>query len=140
MIVLAAGFWGLAIVAFGSVRNVWIALLFLVIAGFFDAISGIFRGSIWNQTIPNFLRGRLASIEMISYLAGPMLGNAKMGLVAEKFGVQTAILSGGYLCVVAVVLLALVLPKFVRYDGREGVKQKEIEEANQHAAAAEVNL
>jgi len=92
-------------------------------------ISGIFRGSIWNQTIPNYLRGRLASIEMMSYLTGPMLGSAKMGIIAEKFGVKMALVSGGVLCVVSVIAAALFLPKFLSYDGREGVKQRELEEA-----------
>ncbi len=92
-------------------------------------ISGIFRMTIWNQTIPNRLRGRLASLEMISYLTGPMLGGAKMGIVAERFSVKTALVSGGVLCVVSVGLAALFLPKFISYDGREGVKQKELEEA-----------
>lgn len=92
-------------------------------------ISGIFRGAIWNQTIPNFLRGRLASIEMMSYLSGPMLGSAKMGIVAETFSVKTALVSGGVLCVVSVLGAAVFLPKFATYDGREGIKQREIEEA-----------
>ena len=92
-------------------------------------ISGIFRGSIWNQTIPNYLRGRLASIEMMSYLTGPMLGSAKMGVVAERFGVKTALVSGGVLCIVAVLGAAVFLPKFATYDGREGVRQREREEA-----------
>lgn len=140
MITLAAICWGVAIIGFGWWENIWLALLFLVVAGFCDAISGIFRGSVWNQTIPNFLRGRLASIEMMSYLAGPMLGNAKMGLIADRFGVRTAIVSGGILCVIAICLLACLLPKFLRYDGREGVKQKEIEEAAQGAGTAEVKI
>jgi hypothetical protein len=42
--------------------------------------------------------------------------------------------------VIAVLCLAALLPKFLSYDGREGVKQKEIEEAKQGAAAAEINL
>jgi MFS family permease len=129
MVTVAAILWGVAIVFFGLSDGIVMALLFLGAAGFFDMISGIFRGAIWNQTIPNFLRGRLASIEMISYLTGPMLGSAKMGIVAERFGVKPAIVSGGVLCVVAVGLAALFLPKFAAYDGREGVKQKEREEA-----------
>ena len=114
---------------FGWVDSLVPALLFLGAAGFFDMISGIFRGSIWNQTIPNYLRGRLASLEMISYLTGPMLGSAKMGIVAEKWGVKFALVSGGIMCVIAVGATALLLPKFFRYDGREGVKQREREEA-----------
>ena len=129
MVIVAAALWGVAIVLFGSVDSIVLALLFLVAAGFFDMISGIFRGSIWNQTIPNYLRGRLASIEMISYLTGPMLGSAKMGIVAEAVGVKFALVSGGALCVAAVLGTAVFLPRFFAYDGREGVKQKEIEEA-----------
>jgi len=129
MVIVAAALWGVAIFFFGLVDSLIPALLLLATAGFFDMISGIFRGAIWNQTIPNFLRGRLASIEMMSYLTGPMLGSAKMGIVAENFSVKTALVSGGILCVAAVIGAALFLPKFFTYDGREGVQQREREEA-----------
>ena len=129
MVVASALLWGVAILFFGLADSLVLALLFLGAAGFFDMISGIFRGSIWNQTIPNYLRGRLASLEMISYLTGPMLGSGKMGLVAEKWGVKFALVSGGALCIIAVAATALFLPKFFYYDGREGVRQREREEA-----------
>ena len=129
LVIVSAALWGVGIVFFGLSENVWLALVFLAAAGFADMISGIFRGAIWNQTIPHYLRGRLAAIEMISYLTGPMLGSAKMGIVAERYGIKTAIVSGGVLCVVGVGVLSIFLPKFFRYDGREGIKQKEREEA-----------
>jgi MFS family permease len=114
---------------FGLADSVWLALFFLCAAGYADMISGIFRMTMWNQTIPNYIRGRLAGLEMISYLTGPMLGGAKMGIVAERYGVKFALVSGGVLCVVTVVLTALFLPRFLNYDGREGVKKREVEEA-----------
>ena len=129
MVTIAAVLWGVAIIFFGLVDSIVLALFFLTAAGFFDMISGIFRGSIWHQTIPNYLRGRMASIEMISYLTGPMLGSAKMGVVAETFGVKAALVSGGVLCVVSVIGAALFLPKFLSYDGRDGIKQREFEES-----------
>ena len=129
MVTIAAVLWGVAIIFFGLVDSIALALVFLFAAGFFDMISGIFRGSIWNQTIPNYLRGRMASIEMISYLTGPMLGSAKMGIVAENFGIKVALVSGGVLCVVSVLGAALFLPKFLKYDGREGIKHREFEES-----------
>jgi MFS family permease len=129
MVIAAAVLWGVGIVLFGLANSVWPALIFLGSAGFFDMISGIFRGAIWNQTIPNYLRGRLASIEMISYLTGPMLGSAKMGLVAEYTSVRFALVSGGALCIAAVGLTALFLPKFWTYHGTQGIRQREIEEA-----------
>lgn len=129
MVTIAAVLWGVAILLFGLASSIAPALFFLAAAGFFDMISGIFRGSIWNQTIPNYLRGRMASIEMISYLTGPYLGSAKMGLVAEHFSVRIALVSGGAMCIVAVLLTAVFLPKFLTYDGREGVRQRAREEA-----------
>jgi len=130
----AAVLWGVGILFFGLSDSLYPSLFFLGAAGFLDMISGIFRGAIWNQTIPNFMRGRLASIEMMSYLTGPMLGSAKMGLVAEHFSVKTALVSGGVLCIVSVILTALFLPKFWSYDGREGIKQRDIEEAERAAS------
>ncbi len=129
MIIFAAALWGVAIFFFGLATNVWVALACLVAAGFFDMISGIFRGSVWNQTIPNFMRGRLASIEMISYLTGPYLGSAKMGFVAERFGIRPALVSGGIMCVAAVGIVALFIPKFFSYDGRDGIRRRAEEEA-----------
>ena len=129
MVTGAAVMWGVSIVAFGMANSLIPALIFLGAGGFFDMISGIFRGAIWNQTIPNFMRGRLASLEMISYLSGPMLGSAKMGIVAERFGVKAALVSGGILCMIAIAFTALLLPRFLTYDGREGIKRREIEEA-----------
>jgi hypothetical protein len=52
-----------------------------------------------------------------------------MGFVAERFGNQYALVSGGIMCIIAVAIVALLLPKFFTYDGREGIKQREREEA-----------
>ncbi len=137
-VTVAAVLWGVAILLFGLVDTLVPALLLLGVAGFFDMISGIFRGAIWNQTIPNYLRGRLASIEMMSYLTGPMLGNAKMGIVAEHYGVKAALVSGGALTIVAVIGAAVFLPKFATYDGRDGIRQREIEEAERSSMSGEL--
>lgn len=126
---IAAGLWGLAIIFFGFAQNLWLALSCLALAGAFDMISGIFRMTIWNQTIPHHLRGRLAGLEMISYTSGPKLGDTEAGIVATLFGVRTSVVSGGILCVLGSVVISALIPQFIRYDGREGIKQKEFEEA-----------
>ena len=94
--------WGGAIALAGLAPNVWIALLFLVLAGAADMISGIFRSVIWHQTIPDEKRGRLAGIEMLSYSIGPLGGQARSGLVADATSVRASIVSGGVLCVLGV--------------------------------------
>ncbi|UPZ31575.1 MFS transporter [Streptomyces sp. LRE541] len=118
MVVLAAACWGLAMVAAGAVHDVWLVLLFLTLAGCFDMVSGIFRAAMWNQTIPDELRGRLAGIELLSYSAGPQLGQVRAGGMAALFSVRTSVWAGGVMCVVAVGALAVCLPQLMRYDVR----------------------
>jgi MFS family permease len=117
-IIVAAATWGTAIIGFGLAPNLALALLGLVIAGGADMVSGIFRGTIWNQTIPDRLRGRLAGIEQVSYTSGPLLGNVEAGVVASLASVRASVVSGGVLCVIGVVLAAVALPAFRRYDAR----------------------
>jgi MFS family permease len=118
-VMVAATVWGLAIVGFGLCTTLWPALAYLAVAGGADAISGIFRMTMWNETIPDALRGRLASIEMVSYMSGPLLGHAEAGAVAAVFGVTASVVSGGIFCVIGVIACGLWLPRFVGYDARQ---------------------
>ena len=118
-VMLAATVWGLAIVAFGLAGGLGPALFWLALAGGADAVSGMFRMTLWNQTIPDALRGRLAGIEMVSYMSGPLLGHVEAGLIAGAFGVKASVVSGGVLCVLGVLLCGLLLPRFVAYDARK---------------------
>ncbi|MGC4985644.1 MULTISPECIES: MFS transporter [unclassified Streptomyces] len=118
MVVLSAACWGLAVAGAGLVRNVWLVLLLLVLAGACDMVSGIFRAAIWNRTIPDELRGRLAGIELLSYSVGPQLGQVRSGGMAALTSVRTSVWAGGALCVAAVGLLAAGLPKLMSYDDR----------------------
>jgi MFS family permease len=117
-IIIAAAVWGVGIAGFGLAQNLALAFLGLVVAGGADMVSGIFRMTIWNQTIPDRLRGRLAGIEQVSYTSGPLLGNLEAGVVASLASVRASIVSGGALCVVGVVIAAIALPAFWRYDAR----------------------
>ncbi len=120
-ITISAGLWGLSIIGFGYARSAPLALLFLGLAGAADMVSGLFRSTVWNQTIPDKLRGRMAGVEMISYTSGPQLGNAEAGLVAAYAGLTFSVVSGGILCVVGVAVCALLLPRFWRYDSRSHI-------------------
>jgi MFS family permease len=117
-VIVAAAVWGVAIMAFGFCGRLWPAVTCLAVAGGADAVSAVFRLTMWNQTIPDSLRGRLAAIEMVSYSSGPLLGHVEAGLAAAAFGVTASVVSGGALCVVGVLACAVVLPGFTRYDSR----------------------
>ena len=131
-IVFAALIWGLSITISAIFNNVYWVLLCLVAAGAADQVSVIFRATIWNQTIPDELRGRLAGIELLSYAVGPIGGQMRAGGMAAVTGLNGAVIGGGLLCVASVTALSSVLPKFRKYDARTdpyAVSEREIRAA-----------
>jgi MFS family permease len=117
-VVLAAAAWGIAIVAFGLAPWLWLAVVCLAAAGAADEVSGLFRGVMWNETIPDALRGRLAGVEMLSWSSGPTLGTAEAGAAAALVGLRASVVAGGVLCAAGSAALAAALPAFWRYDAR----------------------
>ncbi len=138
-ITVAAVCWGTAIALAGVSPSVWLILVFLAIAGAADCVSAIFRSTVWHQTIPDGMRGRLAGIEMLSYSMGPLGGQARSGIVADAWSVRGSITSGGVLCVLGVVATGAWLRDFWSYDARtdeHAVREREIRAAAGAAAAA----
>ena len=115
-IALAAGGWGLSMALVGLAPSVWFALAFLAVAGGSDECSAVFRDTMWKQSIPDHLRGRLAGVELLSYAAGPPAGQLRSGAVAAVTGPRFSLTSGGLACVGAVVAVCVALPSFLRYS------------------------
>jgi MFS family permease len=125
--------WGLAITAFGVMVALspgpgpdggarwmlWPAVAFLALAGAADAVSAVFRMTILQAATPDALRGRLQAIFIVVVAGGPRLGDLLLGSVAEFSGEAVAAIIGGLTCVVLVIALAAVQPRFARYDARE---------------------
>lgn len=128
-VIWAAIGWGAAIALSGLTHSLILVLLCLALAGASDHISALFRGVIWNQTIPDHLRGRLAGIEMLSYSIGPLAGQLRAASVAAATSLSFSVTSGGIICVVVVAILALLMPEFRKYDS----------ETNKYAVAMREN-
>ncbi|MFB8416684.1 MFS transporter [Streptomyces albidoflavus] len=137
LVVFGATGWGLAIAAAGWMSDVWLVLVCLALAGAGDMLSGLGRSTIWNQTIPDELRGRLAGIEVLSYSIGPQLGQVRAGAMAGWTGARPAIWTGGLACVVSVGLLTAALPKLVTYDAHTDEDARRRREAHTPKAAGE---
>lgn len=117
VITFAAGAWGIGIILFGvSLESFFLAIVFLAVAGAADTISGLQRKVLWNELIPNSMRGRLAGLEMISYLSGPLLGNFRAGTLSGWKGPIFSIVSGGILCAFFIAVCAYTLPTFWKYE------------------------
>jgi MFS family permease len=134
-IVLAAAAYGACIAIAGLMPSFWLVLAFLALAGSADMISAVFRGTVWNQTIPESMRGRLAGIEMLSYSVGPLGGQVRAGITADLWTVRGAITSGGLACVAGVAITAAVLRDFWSYDAR--TDEHAVAEREARAAAGE---
>ena len=117
-IMWAAIGWGVAIALSGLTNYLWLVLLFLCLAGASDMVSALFRSAMWNQTIPDNLRGRLAGIELLSYSLGPLAGQMRAASMAAVTTLSISVTSGGIICVIVVVLLASFLPDFRKFDIR----------------------
>jgi len=110
--------WGGAIALFGLSRWVWLAVACLVVAGAADLVSVIFRRTIWNTLIPDEFRGRLGGIAWVNVRGGPVLGDIESGVVARLWSPAVSATSGGLLCIAGVVVMAVLVPSFNRYDRR----------------------
>ena len=117
-IFLAALGWGVAITIAGLVDHVALILLFLILAGASDMVSALFRSVLWNQSIPDEFRGRLAGVELISYSVGPLGGQTRAGFTAERTSLRTSVVSGGLLCIGFVLFFTALLPDFRKYDSK----------------------
>lgn len=127
-IVLAAMVWGLGIALVGMTTSLWLVLVLLAVAGGADMVSGIFRMTMWNQTIPDDVRGRMAGIELLSYSIGPLLGQVRSSAAASMTSLRMSFISGGLLCIVGVGLSAIALPSLWKYDDRtneDALRQRE---------------
>src|ERR1700728_1407572 len=114
-IACAAAGWGLAMAVVGLAPDVYVALAALAVAGGSDECSAVFRDTMWKQSIPDHLRGRMAGIELLSYAAGPPAGQLRSGAVAAVTSVRFSLTSGGLACAAAVAGVVLALPAFRRY-------------------------
>ena len=123
-IALSGAAWGLAMIAFGLSGSVAPAIAMLVLAGAADMYSGVFRDALWNRTIPDQLRGRVAGIELLSYSVGPTAGQMRAGVVASLTSVRTALWSGGALCVIVIGATYAALPDFAKFDTAAEGSQK----------------
>src|SRR5207253_1518672 len=120
-VILAVLGWGVAIVAFGLVTWLPIALALLAIAGAADVVSAVFRNTILQLSVPDSVRGRLSGVHIAVVAGGPRLGDAEAGAVAALSTPQISVVSGGLACIAGALVIARLVPAFTRYDSREAL-------------------
>lgn len=113
--------WGVSMVLLGVAPNAWLGLGCLVLAGAADTVSVVARGTIVQHHTPNAMLGRVAAAEQIVGQAGPDIGNMRAGLVAGMTSGAFSLISGGAMCVLAVVAVAGTTPRLRAGDSAHPV-------------------
>jgi len=117
-IAIAAIGWGIFITLAGCTNSLWFILLCLALAGASDQVSALCRNTLWNQTIDDQYRGRLAGLELLSYSIGPLAGQLRAGSSAALTSLRVSVISGGLLCIGFVSIATAKLTEFRDFDLR----------------------
>ncbi len=118
---LSVGVFGLATILFGASRLFILSMLALIIVGAADTVSTIIRNTIRQLATPDYIRGRMTSVNQIFFQGGPQLGEVEAGLVGQFFGAPIAIISGGIGCILAAIFIVRRWPQIRIYNGDEPV-------------------
>lgn len=118
----AVAVFGFATISFGLTTLFWAAMLALIVVGAADSVSTIIRNTIRQLQTPDYIRGRMISVNQIFFMGGPQLGEVEAGLVAQFFGAPFAVVSGGIGCILAVIWVARRWPQITRFSGEEPMR------------------
>jgi MFS family permease len=115
-VVAAIAVYGAATVGFGLSRVFWVSVAMLAIVGASDTVSTVLRMTIRQLVTPNYLRGRMTSVNMIFFMGGPQLGEMEAGVVARFVGAPMSVISGGIGCLIGVAIAALKAKNLLAYQ------------------------
>lgn len=87
--------FGLATLAFGLSRTIWLSVACLAVAGAADMISVYVRSSLVQLATPDAMRGRVSAISFVFISASNELGEFQSGVAARFLGPVTAVVAGG---------------------------------------------
>jgi hypothetical protein len=82
----------------------------LFIAGGFDNVSVIIRGTIVQLFTPDEMRGRVAAVNSIFIKSSNEIGDFESGLAASYMGLEYAVIFGGMMTLLVVGGTALFAP------------------------------
>jgi len=117
LVVVSVAIFGLATAGFGISRVFWVSFLMLAITGAADTVSTVLRQTIRQLATPNYLRGRMTSINMMFFMGGPQLGELEAGLVASALGAPLSVVTGGFGSLLCACIAAVKSKSLMNYEG-----------------------
>ena len=115
--------FGLSIIAFGLSSIFWISLVALFLSGVFDGISVVIRQTILFLKTPDNMRGRVSAVNSMFVGSSNELGAFESGLTARLMGTVTAVVFGGCMTLLVVILTGTLSPTFRNLDLNEDLEK-----------------
>jgi MFS family permease len=115
-VILSVAVFGAATIVFGVSRVFWFSVVMLALMGAADTVSTILRQTIRQLSTPNYLRGRMTSVNMIFFMGGPQLGEVEAGTLAALIGAPLSVVTGGVGCLLAVAIAMVAARNLRRYE------------------------
>ena len=101
MIIAVAGF-GIATIVFAVSTNFWFSVVMLFLTGSFDSISVVIRQTILQVVPPDYIRGRVISVNSVFVSSSNEIGAFESGLAASLLGTVPSVLAGGLVTMLVV--------------------------------------
>lgn len=110
-LLVTVAIYGVATIVFGLSRSFPLSVAAYVAVGMADQVSVIVRGTIVQTVTPDPLRGRVAAVNMLFIGASNQLGAFESGMAAAAVGPVAAVVGGGAICLLVVLVVAFKLPR-----------------------------
>lgn len=115
MLWCVAGF-GICIILFGLSTSFWFSMVLLALSGAFDSISVIIRSTLIHTLTPEYMKGRVSSVNSIFVGSSNEIGAFESGVTAKLMGVVPAVVFGGVMTLVVVGVTAFKADKLRNLD------------------------
>jgi len=116
--------YGVTMVVFGVSKNFWLSMVMLFLAGGLDSISVMIRHTLVQVITPDFLRGRVSSINGLFIGVSNELGGFESGTVAKFLGPVLTVVLGGIGTVIVVAGVAMKWPQLRKLNTLEEAAQE----------------
>lgn len=115
-LIAGVALYAVSTIVFGFSKTFWLSFASLLLIGAGDGVSSIIRNTIRQITTPDYIRGRMTSINMIFYVGGPQLGEFEAGLLAAAVGAPLSVVVGGVGTLLILALVAIKIPILRNYS------------------------
>ena len=110
---VVAGF-GAATVVFALSRDFTLSMIALGLAGAFDGVSMVIRGTILQILTPDQMRGRVSAVSSVFITSSNEIGAFESGVAARLLGLVPSVVFGGIMTLIVVVTTAWKVPELRR--------------------------